>query len=207
MPSLITPTFPPLIGNIPVADHSVAVDATYWLPVFTKAGQSTLGASIFPTGTASVRISRKRLLQHPYPTLEQKCAEILLWGYPTDQRGIVSRLLPQLRAIAAAAPVLAPAWPDYFDAFDPVQKIGVSTITKLAYFFGITIGGHSALILDSRIIANSARWAEAAIPGLNYTSAPNLYPSYLAQMHGAAAKIGCTPEQLEFFLFALGDSF
>ena len=205
MPSLLNPIFPPLIRALPVADHSIAVNAAFWQPRFAAANQVALWGAIF-AGLPRVRISRSRLLTFAYPTPEQKCAEVFLWGYPSDMRGIISRLLPHLTALSGHATSAAP-WPNYFDAFP--MRIGISTITKLAYFHGRTFGRLNALILDQRLINNTPNWVQVAIPGLAYQNARNQYPNYLNVMHMAAANPGlaCAPDQLEFFLFALGDSF
>ena len=205
MPSLLNPIFPPLINALPVAEHSIAVDAAFWQPKFAAAGQAALWGAIF-AGLPSIRISRNRLLAFAYTTPEQKCAEVFLWGYPSDMRGLVSRLLPNLTALSGHA-TSAAAWPNYYDAFP--ARIGISTITKLAYFHRRNFGGLDALILDQRLIENTANWLEVVLPRLAYPTARTRYLDYLRVMHAAAANPGlaCAPDQLELFLFALGDSF
>lgn len=205
MPSLLNPIFPPLIRAIPVADHSIAVDAAFWQPKFAAAGLTALWGAIFGR-SPSIRISRSRLLSFAYPTPEQKCAEVFLWGYPTDMRGLISRLLPHLTRLAGLATSAAP-WPDYFRAFP--DGIGISTITKLAYFHRRNFGGIGALILDLRLIESTGNWTEVTIRGLSYANASARYLDYLKVMHAAAVDplLACSPEQLELFLFALGDSF
>jgi hypothetical protein len=205
MPSLFNPTFPPLIQALPVSDHSIAVDATFWRPKFLAAGHTALWTTIFG-GPGIIRISRNRLLTFAYPFPEQKSAEVLLWGYPTDMRGIVSRLLPGLAALTGHATSGA-IWPTYYSAFP--ARIGISTITKLAYFHHRIFGGLDALILDQRLIDIIPNWLEVALPGLSYPSASRRYQDYLRVMHTAAAdpRLTCSADQLEFFLFALGDSF
>ena len=205
MPSVLNPIFPPLIRAIPVADHSIAVDPAFWQPKFAAVGQTSLWGAIFGR-SPSIRISRSRLLTFAYPTPEQKCAEVFLWGYPTDMRGLISRLLPDLTALSGHAASAAP-WPDYYNAFP--AGIGISTITKLAYFHGRNFGRLNALILDQRLIDSTPRWKELSLPGLSYQNAWKRYLDYLRVMHVAARGSGlaCAPDQLELFLFALGDSF
>jgi hypothetical protein len=204
MPSLLNPLFLPLIRSLPVAEHSFEVDAAFWQPKFTAANQAALWGVIF-AGMPSTRISRNRLLTFAYPTPEQKCAEILLWGYPSDQRGRVSQLLPNLAQVTAAAntPI---AWPNYFAQFNPIPGIGISTVTKLAYFHGLTFQTHPALILDMQLITNVQRWNQVQMPRLNYNNAPHQYIAYLQTMRNAALQVGCTEEQMELFLFTFGDT-
>jgi hypothetical protein len=200
MPSLHSITFPVLIQNIPVFDHSIPVDALFWQPQFAD---QNLWRTIF-SNRPNIRLTRDRLLHHRYATQVQKCAEILLWGYPSNQRGIPARLLENLPALVTAATAMC-NWPDYYDGFG--DGIGISTITKFAYFYSRQFDTLPALILDSRLIDNASRWTETLIPHLNYPSARNHYIAYLQTMANASAHLGCTPDQLEMFLFALGDSF
>lgn len=208
MPSLLSPNFSPLIRALPVLDHSIQVDSAFWQPKFAAAAQLPLWNAIFG-GLPTIRISRNRLLTFAYPSPEQKTAEIILWGYPSNMRGIVSNLLPHLTAISLHSSSGA-AWPAYYQAFDAIpERIGISTITKLAYFYSRTFTGLGALILDNRLIGSTANWDETTMPGLTYQNAPTRYPIYLSVMHAVAANplLACTPDQIEFFLFALGDSF
>jgi hypothetical protein len=202
MPSLVSAPFPPLIRAIPVPLHSVEVEADPWKPKFDAAGQPHLWSAIFGT-LPRIRLSRGRLHSFPYASPEQKCAEVLLWGYPADMRGIVSRLLPNLTTLSRCASTSKP-WPAYYSSFP--TGIGISSITKLAHFHAISFVGLRALILDERLIANTARWKEVTIPGLAYGNAHKMYLRYLTAMHGAATNpaLACGPEQLELFLFALG---
>jgi len=207
MPSLLSPNFSPLIRALPVLDHSIQVDSAFWQPKFATAGQLPLWNAIFG-GLPTIRISRNRLLTFAYPSPEQKTAEILLWGYPNNMRGIVSNLLPHLTAISLHSSSGA-AWPVYYQAFNAIPKrIGISTITKLAYFYSRTFTGLGALILDNRLIGSTANWVETAPLRLTYQNAPASYLNYLNSMHAIAnSLLACTADQLEFFLFALGDGF
>ena len=208
MPSLYNPIFSAVVRSLPVSLHSIKVDAAFWQPKFSAAGQLPLWNAIFG-GLPAIRISRNRLLTFAYPSPEQKTAEILLWGYPRDMRGIVSRLLFHLPSISHCSSAVA-LWSDYNASFGAIpERIGISTITKLAHFHGCTFGGLNALILDKRLISSTANWVETTMPGLTYQNAPTQYPIYLSVMHAVASNpaLACTPAQLELFLFALGESF
>lgn len=204
MPSLLNPIYPPLIRALPVAYHSFEVDALFWQPLFDAAGHNGLWQAIFGNQPA-IRISRHRLLTCVYPTQEQKCVEILLWGYPRNQRGRVSQLLPRLAQLAAAGGAQM-NWQDYFAQFIPIPGIGISTVTKLAHFYGLTFDGYPALILDMQIMAKIQRWPEVHMPGLRYDNAPQQYVDHLRAMHAAALQIGCSEAQLELFLFTFGST-
>jgi hypothetical protein len=207
MPSLLASPFPSLIQAIPASEHSIQINAAFWQEKFSRAGQTQLWTAIF-SNNSSIRLTRGRLLTYQYPDQNQKCVEILLWGYPSDMRGLVSHLLPAplLNQVVNHAQSRS-EWPDYWDNFDAIGRIGISTITKLAYFYQKSFGEHKALILDSRLIEATARWKETIIPGLSYITARHHYLKYLDRMYAAATSISCTGAQLELFLFALGDGF
>jgi hypothetical protein len=205
MPSLLQPQISNVIRTIPVADHSIEIEAKKWRPKFQSAGLATLFIQIFGNAS-SLRITRQQL--HSYPPGVQKCAKVLLWGYPTDQRGLASRLLPKLSKISSLAVNTPPTnWGSYYNSFKSFSGIGISTITKLAYFHGLSFSGQNALIHDNRVIENSKRWNEIALPRLSYSSANQNYSTYLQLIHQTSSVIGCTPDQLEFFVFALGNNF
>ena len=206
MPSVHSLTFPSLIQNIPVLEHSVRIEASNWLTNFAKCDLDALFTTIF-AGQQTIRLSRDRLINHKYATPEQKCAEVVLWGYPNGMRGGRSlKVLNKISKIARLAPQ-SNLWPDYFNNLNALGDLGISTITKFAYFYSHTFTGFPALILDDQLIKNSPRWSETLIPNLSRD--PRHYLSYLQTMHRAAnaLNLGSRPDKLEFFLFALGNSF
>jgi thermostable 8-oxoguanine DNA glycosylase len=98
-------------------------------------------------------------------------------------------------------------WAQYFEAIDEISGINISTISKLAYFYGRVFEGRAALILDNRLIKNTSRWDETSDLKLSYNGAKRQYPQFLKRMHEVAEDTGCRPAQLELFLFAFGSSF
>jgi hypothetical protein len=201
MPSLFDPDFAAFVRSVPVLPHSVEVEAAFWRPKFKAAGLSEVHDSIF-AGEPIIRISRDRLLNHDFGGTVQKCAEILLWGYPKDLKGIASRLLPHLGSLASASQAKV-TWKIYIKGFP--KGAGASTITKLGYFFGCSFNGRQALILDNRIVKQVPRWEP--LSGMKVSTSFQMYPEYLDVMHEAAKKIGCSGEQLELFLFSQGSNY
>lgn len=210
MAYLAHPPILQLIRSIPVAEHSVEVDSAFWLPFCAAAGRLAEHHALF-AGQASIRISRSWLHDAPTVTVTTRCLAILIWGYPTGARGNLHRgWLDNLPQIAAAASQPGMGWADYYAQLHAIGGLGISTITKLACFFGQNFSGHAALVLDQRImrVIAGGRWVELGpLHGLTYTNAHLRYVDYLATM-GAIAEAGnVTAEQIEFFLFALGEAF
>jgi hypothetical protein len=215
MPFLADPLDLDLIRHIPVAQHSVPVRSEFWTTPCAKTGRAGLHHALF-AGAPEIRLTRD-WLRHAVVSDEMRALAVLLWGYPTGARG--NRHLHWLAhlpdiARAAAAPILD--WQVYRAGFTGIGGLGISTISKLACFFGrrfvapcasATVPG---LILDSRILAVLAadRWAELhSLANLTYLNAPVRYLEYLRCLHDFAVQWEVSPEQVEFFLFAHGDSF
>jgi hypothetical protein len=208
MSNLLSAPWSTIIPLIPVRDHFENIKSDIWRPHFAAHGLAKYHAAIFGT-SPSVAISRSRLLTYPYANPVQKCLEIFLWGYPPGGRGhLKDSYLQNISQITRLAS-LSIQWPDYFQNLNQVGHLGISTISKLAYFHGCTFGGQPALILDSRLIDVLAggRWGTMSMPGLSYTNAASRYPDYLRLINTTATSLGCRPDNIEFFLFGWGDTF
>jgi hypothetical protein len=103
----------------------------------------------------------------------------------------------------------ARTWPVYYQTLHALGGLGVSTITKLAYFHGHQFGGCPALILDSRLVKVLAdgHWRGLTMLNLRYQNAVQHYQDYLDLLSGVATQLGCPPDHIEFLLFSWGDSF
>jgi hypothetical protein len=208
MPNPVLTPWSKLIPLIPVPDHTERIDSAFWEKYFRIYGLNKCHAVIFG-GCKSAEISRHRLMSYKYHDDVQKCLEIFLWGYPKGGRGNISDMfLKNIEKIARCAPVALP-WNDYFDELHSIGNLGISTISKLAYFYGHQFGGYHSLILDSRLIKVLAegRWSGLSMSHLTYTNAAVQYPSYLALLAGVATQLGCPEDHIEFLLFAWGESF
>ena len=197
MNRLTDPKFADIIKKLPVQDNAVAITSKELL-------------RLLPAGSS---LSRSYLLgQAPSINL---LTEIILWGYPADKRGIATRILqPNTLAILNSTMCAGgwASWGNFFSKFGKgksVPSVGVVTATKIAYFYKINLQGFNGLILDGRIINAKNHWQELA--HLKFLGSNNFndkqYIAYLDVMYTTATKIGCTAEQLEFFLFVLGASF
>ena len=197
MNRLTDPKFADIIKKLPVQDHAVAITSKELL-------------RLLPAGSS---LSRSYLLgQAPSKNL---LTEIISWGYPADKRGTATRILePSILAKLNSTMCVGvwASWGDFFSKFGKgksVPYVGVVTATKIAYFYKVNLQGFDGLILDGRIINAKNYWHELA--HLKFLGSNNFndkqYVAYLDVMHTTAAKIGCTADQLEFFLFTFGASF
>jgi len=189
---------------LPVFDHTIEVS----IPVWKKLLPSGVSHPI-QSATQTYSITRRRLLTHSYASPEDKCLEILMWGYASGGRGNnISNALRNLKNIAVAAAAPQPTWSGYCDGFGEGWGVGPSTISKFAYFFGHKFGGNEAVILDQRIAdtLNAPHWKFSPRSVGSYPWA-NTYPSYLADINSLARSLGVRPDQIELFLYLLGPHF
>lgn len=207
MPHLTHPPFPQIIPLLPVGDHAVRVEADRWRDPLVESGLGDHFHAIF-NGHNEVQLTRDMILGQANPT--RKCIEILLWGYPAGMRNNYHlAYLGNIEQIEIHAQAIV-NWPTYYGNFGAINGIGISTVTKIAYFFGRIFAGNQAVILDNRIISviNGGAWVELnGLHGIAYGNAVNNYINYLEVVSGVAAEIGATSAQVELFLFSLGVAF
>jgi hypothetical protein len=200
------------IQAIPVANHSVSVSLDRWQPIL--ANNPVVIANLFGN-TQTARISRDRLLNFNYPNIQQKIIEVLMWGYNNNQRGIPAQLINhQLRDLSDVLAQPGLGYGQFQAGINAIYGCGSSTSSKLAYFFGMNtvLNGQntSCLILDRRVIEAISNFPEDFGPfGLiNYQQNLGVqYQNYLNAMHNLSLGLGCSPDQLELFLFMAGQNF
>jgi hypothetical protein len=215
MPFLADPLYLNLIRHSPVEQHSVLVRAEFWTTPCAKTGRAGLHHSLF-AGAPGIRITRD-WLRHAVVSDELRTLAILMWGYPSGARANRHlQWLANLPDIARAAAAPIPDWQAYRAGFAGIGGLGLSTISKLACFFGRRFCApgtptlQPGLILDSRILAvlAASRWAELhPLADVTYLNAPSRYLDYLRCLHDFAGHTGVLAEQVEFFLFAHGEAF
>ena len=103
-------------------------------------------------------------------------------------------------------------WKIFYKDVKRIGNLGISTITKLAYFYGLKFNDSPALILDKRIIDVLANehWEELKkLFHITYSNAASKsnYDDYLKTMKRVATDLNVKEAQLEFFLFSMGKAF
>ena len=209
MPSLTDEPYADIISRLPVGQHSVRVKAANWQQHFKKYDLSDEFNVIFG-GEPEVRLSRVELQSRSSSEARRKHLEVLLWGYPSGMQGKHHiKYLCNIDEIASLE-LSEFSWDGYFSKLNEIKGLGLSTITKIAYFNELSFDGHRALILDGRVIEviDSGLWTElSSLNGITYSNAKAKYLDYLQVMHRTAKSLDATGDQLELFLFALGGAF
>ena len=89
-----------------------------------------------------------------------------------------------------------------FDKLGTVRGLGaggISTNSKLFYFFNVSFEGHKCLILD-RVVAEKLNLFDD-FAGTEWKPVPECYSNYLSRMDELSRENNVSPEQLELFLF------
>ena len=200
--------FHSFIAAIPIDRHSEEVESVFWHKDFQNAQLSQVHANIFGSNP-TVRISRKKILTTPNDL--EKCALVLLWGYPTGMRGNQhKKYLKNLKSISKICSSNPKTWEDFYKKLKQIGGLGISTITKLAYFHSFKFNNNPALILDQQIIdvLRTSHWDELkGLSSIGYWNAHQNYVQYLKQIKIVASNLNVKGAQLEFFLFGMGSVF
>ncbi len=206
-------SFRDLIAKMPISCQAFTSKRSTWEPHINRydvAGEA-LTAIFGMSGEVTLSRSDLRSLACK-PDLAQFVMATIIWGYPRGMRGnhvssVISHLgsLTALISTARTQPVLD--WSSHFEKVVPIAGIGLSTYTKFLSFLSVQIQGHTALILDDRIIriSNGGLFEELApLRGLKEHNAVRSYPEYLVCIHSLARSFEVSAEGIEFFLFEFG---
>jgi hypothetical protein len=159
----------------------------------------------------TLKLSRRDCFAHAKQDFVHALFAIIFWGYPRNMRGnSFSNVLKSLQTIQDAFPTQQSiSEANFKELVEKIKKtgVGLSTLTKLLYFFNVAIDGKRCLILDSRIIEvlNDGLFDELRLDvRLSEFNKTSKYIAYLEMMQNIAELNGYKPDQLEFFLFHFG---
>jgi hypothetical protein len=200
--------FTNLIAAMPTTPHSSrAKSDKKWKPVLERTDAAGIALQSLFGAQKEICISRGDLRALAKETgLERFVMGTLLWGYPDGMQGNhVANMCDNLATLTALLDIARSQgitdWNGHFQKVTAIGGVGLSTYTKFLNFFPANVCGHTALILDDRIITVAKRGVFAEFTGS--FSAPT-YPVYLERMHQIAKGIGVPSENLEFFLYLFG---
>lgn len=198
---------------MPTSYQAFASKRSTWAPHINQDDEAGSALrSIF--GTADeITLSRSDLRSLAAKAdLVQFILATIIWGYPSGMRGNnVTKLIGHLNSLAQllsstrTEPVTK--WSEHYAEVELISGVGLSTYTKFLSFLSVRVQGHTALILDNRIIriANKGIFDELApLKELSDYNKVRFYPQYLECMHDVADNLAVTAEEIEFFLFEFG---
>ena len=90
-----------------------------------------------------------------------------------------------------------------------INGLGLSTISKLLYFFDVKIGNNPCQIYDGKVIKslnNNHQIDELSIRN-NWRQTYDDYENYINLLSELSNDYQCSPDQIELFLFMINNSF
>lgn len=205
--------FKNLIANMPVSYQAFTSKRTTWASHIDGDGEAGKALRSIFGNSEEVTLSRSDLRAlASKPNLAEFVMATIIWGYPRGMRGShVANLIKDfdtlIKLLSTARNQAVTDWATHYKAVGEIVGIGPSTYTKFLCFLSVQVCGHSALILDERIIriANKGLFEEVApIHHLSTSNAVRNYPQYLSCIHNLANKLTLSAEAIEFFLFEFG---
>ena len=146
---------------------------------------------------------------------KKKIVKILMWGYPGGGRyGQVQNILQNLNDLTT--------WLEAINGknFDSVQDdalgnlseingLGLSTISKLLYFFDVKIGNNPCQIYDGKVIKslNKNHQIVELSSRNDWDRNDEDYEEYIKLLFRLSKKCNCSPDKIELFLFMINNSF
>lgn len=158
------------------------------------------------SSSGSIAVSRGQIFQ----TLEayDKLIKVLWWGYPNGMR--VSRYFCNVISTARAMSTILKQYQDndiandeYIQLYHQIkstvgQGIGMSTISKLLYFFNIGVEGNKPIIVDSRVKKAMSYFDD--FNHIHTSDEANWYLTAVKEINRVAGD-WAVPDQIEYFLF------
>lgn len=203
-----------LIQNLPVRQQSFKARFSTWRNIADKVMVfRPYFRQLFYEQKEAIQISRQDIFDTK--DIKTKVLKIIIWGYPRGMRGthfetimeefialveLMEKYQGQNLSSEEYQKVVLPY-------FKKVPGLGLSTYSKLLYFFELKIDDHPCLILDERLLRTfRAGQFEAFLP---LSTKPRYKPEtwyvdYLRLMEQQAIQLGTKPENLEQFLFLFG---
>lgn len=164
----------------------------------------------------SVIISRGELFEITKEDTLKAIFSIILWGYP---RGYT-----RANNMARSFPLFLKQ-AEYLSKWLTVQKqitvedlaevlrkckgVGLSTLSKLLYFFNTSVEGYKSIIMDARIISvlKQRKFTEfQSLSSIREHNKEQIYPKYLKLCTQLSKMNGYEADQLELFLFIFGNN-
>jgi len=208
-------TYKILISNLPVRQQCFTTKRTTW----TKAESEiqwlkNLNNKLFGDNK-TLTISRQDIFETTEP--REKFIKTIYWGYTAGMRG--NHFINILKHIETIENVLRtlrdktnPTTTDFNDltsTFKNVVGLGLSTYSKLLYFFKISFNGKPCLILDKRLIDVfvSETYSDfQPLSNINDYNKEKKYLEFLQLTKKLADDFETQGENIELFLFTFGNN-
>jgi len=207
--------FSNLIANLPVRQQCFTTRKSTWQNFENQTSWlRAINEHLFEENNSLV-MSRNDVFNTE--NVREKIIKTIYWGYPRGMRGnnftnIINQIDIIQTTIIGVLENRNRTTQDFFqlaNSFGRIQGIGLSTYSKLLYFFDIRFNNLPSLILDQRLIDVFKRNIFENfqhLNNINYTNAENFYMDYLKTINVTSENLGCREENIEQFLFMFGNN-
>lgn len=145
---------------------------------------------------------------HSEDDIAKKIVMVLMWGYPTGGRGsniesILKRidvLIPLLSSVNERNLTKAKA-SNLIKEFSSIRGLGISTWSKLLYFFNAEVDSRKCQIYDLKIVDSLNKKQFDELGTQEWKQNIIHYYQYIELVDSFATSMGALPEQVELFLF------
>jgi hypothetical protein len=204
-----------LISNLPVRQQCFTTKRKTWLKVENKTPWlKSLNDKLFGENK-TLAISRQDIFETKEP--RETIIKTIYWGYNAGMRGnnfqnIIEHIEPIENALWTLKNKTNPITTDFNDLkqiFKNVPGLGLSTYSKLLYFFKISFNGNPCLILDKRLIdvfAGKSYFNFEQLSNIRYNNAEKKYLHFLELIKQIANNMETEGENIELFLFNFGNN-
>ena len=148
--------------------------------------------------------------------IDKKFIKVLMWGYPDGKTISLKNNIPNiLKNKRHIIPLINDLKGNNFTtddficktkALSKIEGIGTSTLSKLLYFFNVSINEKQCLIFDSRVKNALERYTETKCLSNCKKSRINSYPTFVEGIWKISEEIGLDAESIEFILFSVSGS-
>ena len=148
--------------------------------------------------------------------IDKKFIKVLMWGYPDWKTISLKNNIPNiLKNKRHIIPLINDLKGNNFTtddficktkALSKIEGIGTSTLSKLLYFFNVSINEKQCLIFDSRVKNALERYTETKCLSNCKKSRINSYPTFVEGIWKISEEIGLDAESIEFILFSVSGS-
>ncbi len=201
MPSIIE--YSGLIKSIPAYNQSTKINKKVWNELLCN--EEDIKKELLG-GESDFELSREDVLSKD--DKEKRIVMALMWGYPTGGRGknIKDTLteidkLKQLLSEAKDQDLTKEQADNLIEQIDSIHGLGMSTWSKLLYFFNVSIESRRCQIYDKKIVDSLNRKQFSELGTQIWKQDIEQYYEYIELVDDLAMHMCVSPEQVELFLF------
>ncbi|WP_373513532.1 hypothetical protein [Persicitalea sp.] len=205
--------YAPLISNLPVRQQCFETKRSNWKKAEKEfSWLNDMNDRLFGVKN-SMTISRQDIFNTV--NAKQRIVLAVYWGYPRGMRNNyflsilknIDLLESTLVKYENSSNLLSKDFTEMCKVFKKIPGLGISTYSKMLYYFNIYFNSHCCLILDSRLIEvfkNKIYSEFIPISKISYTTAEVRYLDYLGLINHTARIMNVDSENIEQFLFIFG---